>query len=66
VTQRYGFYPVADGSLDVSCSYLIAAYNAQRGTEIRKGATDRLMKEFAYCGSWLQQGSKVMVAAGFR
>lgn len=63
VAQCFGFYPVAGGSLDVSCSYLITAYNAQRGTEIKKGSADWLMKELAYCGSWLQQGSKVMVAA---
>lgn len=63
VTRCFGFYPVAGGSLDVSCSYLITAYNAQRGTEIKKGSADWLMKELAYCGSWLRQGSKVTVAA---
>lgn len=32
MTQHYGFYPGAAGSLDVSCSYLIALYDTQRGT----------------------------------
>lgn len=30
MTQHYGFYPEAGGSLDVSCRYLIATYNTQR------------------------------------
>lgn len=31
MTQHYGFYPEAGGSLRVSCRYLIATYNTQRG-----------------------------------
>lgn len=33
----YGFYPEAGGSLDVSCRYLIAMYNTQRGAVQLRG-----------------------------
>lgn len=47
VTQHYGSYPAAGGSLDVSCGYLIAMYNSQRApsrSEVRDGAADWSMK----------------------